>query len=108
MSNLYEKLILSKNPKLKEEDLEMLGKLYKEFDVIGIYDKVFDYDIETILSWLIVNKLPYDYASQMVTRNFQLYYPIICVENGKVKPVLDNDMIAQLTVKMNQLLGYAS
>ncbi|MBQ8132331.1 MAG: hypothetical protein IJ193_07565 [Bacilli bacterium] len=86
----------------------MLDRLQKEFNIIEITDKVFNNDIETILSWLIVNKLPYNIASKMVTCNQDLYYPIVYVEKGRINATLSENLIIEYVTKMNRLLGYAS
>lgn len=110
MKTFCEKLILSINPTLKESDLEMLDKLSKEFDVLSVKNYIIGWDICTILSWLIINKLPYQIASNLVY-NRVLYNPIVHVsDNGKIvisECCPKSNELDAIINKMNLLLGYA-
>lgn len=111
MKTFCEKLILSLNPKLKEEDLEMLDKLSKEFDILSIKNYIIQLDISSILSWLIINKLPYQEACKFLFKGL-LYNPIVWIsDTGRIlitKVCENNESVAVNVTKMNRLLGYAS
>lgn len=109
MKTLCEKLILSLNPKLCERDIEMLDRLSKRFDILGINTEILHYSINTILSWLIINELPYKIAKKLVC-NGSLSCNIISIddEDGiKLNAIAQYDETLLLVDKMNRLLGYA-
>ena len=61
-----EELIYTYNKKLKDGDLEKLDKLSCEYDVYSRINEIFTKDFETIISYLILDKLPYSIASKLL------------------------------------------
>ena len=110
MTTFCEKLILSCNSKLNEQYLEMLDKLSKEFDVLDIGRDLLQWDIQTILSWLVLLKLSYKTASQLIYTTITFERFLYVSDSGKIKIIerwSDNPEIVVQVNKMNLLLGYA-
>lgn len=110
MKTFSDRFILSTNPNLSERDLEMLDKFDKEFDAVAVGRDLLQWDISTILSWLVLLKLPYKVAAKLIytTASFERF--IYVDDSGKVRIReiwSDIPEIIEQVNKMNRLLGYA-
>ena len=110
MKTFSDRFILSTNPSLSERDLEMLDKFDKEFDAVSVGRDLLQWDISTILSWLVLLKLPYKVAAKLIYTTVSFERFIYVDDSGKIRTWerwSDIPEIIEQVNKMNRLLGYA-
>lgn len=59
MDDIAKDLILEYNPNLKPKDLDLLFKLVDTYDIFSNVTTIMTSDIETIISYIILDELPY-------------------------------------------------
>lgn len=117
MNDICAQLILKQNPNLNKQDLLMLNMLSDEYDVLSVSPLLLKYyaGIESIISSLIVNKLPYYKAIELLEKYKDeeaiVFLPrkIVSVKDLKIeaKALYKNDILIQNEVaKMNSLIEY--
>ena len=117
MNDICAQLILKQNPNLNKQDLLMLNMLSDEYDVLSVSPLLLKYyaGIESIISNLIVNKLPYYKAIELLEKYRDeeaivfLSRKIVSVKDLKIeaKALYENDILIQNEVaKMNSLIEY--
>lgn len=77
MSKFADTFILSMNHKLTESDLEMLDKIYEKYTPWELKGKILYEDMETILSYLILGRLPFSIGQGLITTNGKLFSKLV-------------------------------
>lgn len=73
MSEFGDKFILSRNIRLSQKDLEMLDKISEEYTPWELGEKILSDDIESIVSYLILGRLPFSLGQKLITTNGRLF-----------------------------------
>lgn len=113
-SNFLESLIYQvNNQNLKDGDLLILSKLHPTYNVIRIAKIVLHEDLDTILSYLIVNELPFYLGVTKICDNGKLFSNIVHLDRDNLEikvnsSSLGSPLIYEHVKKMNDLITNAS
>ena len=87
MSKFSDDYILFMNQRLNSEDLEMLDKISKKYNVLDMRERVLQCDIEELLSRIIINELPFGVGTRFYMPSGALVTRLVLLdENRKLIP----------------------
>lgn len=108
MENFLETIILKKNPCINAEDLKIIGKISSEYNVVNYIESILNDGICKILSWAIINELPFRVADKLLY-NHQLMSPIVAKHGDRfvsdVKLKNDQEYIDFHIQRINKLIN---
>ena len=104
----FEELIYTSNKKLKDGDLEKLDKLSCEYDIFSRINEIFTKDVETIIHFLILDKLPYSIVSKLLFNGEIIKFIKYEDKVYSIENIFGQARIKEHVDRINKLLQYES